>query len=269
MPKRYNIKWRESDFAEVRRVVKNYNAKLNRLKDREDLVDYLPDKITAKEIIENTKTRQALNLQLNKLQRFTRRGSEEIFTNAQGVTDIRYNANEFAIFKRSENVAKKKKKEFLENQDVTQGGESTGIKRVQMGKIKEVNLEPITQTVSEMNQREWDKMKSLMNKKLLRRANNEDARQALRNYVKGLIKEGYSDDIIEMLRHVDIDEFADVLDMDVFAEFDFIYGLEELKAKEEALISTWEKYITNTEHSYIDVEEIIDEVYQEDSYSGL
>lgn len=269
MSKRYNIKWRESDFAEVRRVVKNYNAKLKRLSGREDLQDFLPDKITAKEIISKVKTRQALNLQLNKMKRFTRKGSEEIVTNAQGVTTIKYQANEYAIFKRVENTAKKKRKDFLENQDVMQGTESTGQKRVSMGKIKEVNLEPITDTFKEMNQKDWDKMVALMEKKMLKRANRDYERQVLRNYIKGLIHEGYSDELIEMVLHVDLDKFIDVLDTNVFAEFDFIYGLEELKVKEEQLLRTWEQYMTDRENTFIDIEEIMDEIYEEDSNSGF
>ena len=267
MSKRYNIKWRDSDFEEVRRVVKNYNAKLNRLSGRDDLAALLPDKITAKEIISKVKTRQALNLELNKMKRFTRRGSEEIVTNAEGVTDIKYNINEFAIFKRVENTARRKKKAFLESQEVTQGGKSTGQTRAQMGSIKEVNLEPIEASYKEVNQANWNKLKALMNRKLLNRANQEDARRALRNYIKGLIHEGYSDELIEMVLHVDLDKFIDVLDTDVYAEFDFIYGLEELKAKEEALFKTWEQYMTDKENSFIDIEEILDEIYEEDSYS--
>lgn len=267
MSKRYNIKWRESDFEEVRRVVKNYNAKLNRLSDRDDLADLLPEKVTAKEIISKIKTRQAFNLELNKMKRFTRRGSEELVTNKEGVTDIKYNINEFSIFKRVENAARKRKKLFLENQDVTQGGVSTGQTRAQMGSIKEVNLNPIEHTYKDVNQANWNKLKALMDRKLLNRANQEDAKRALRNYIKGLIHEGYSDELIEMVLHVDLDKFIDILDTDVYAEFDFIYGLEELKAKEEALLRTWEQYTTDKENSFVDIEELIDEIYEEDSYS--
>lgn len=90
MPRQYNIKWREQDEKELRRVVRNFNDKLRRLvKKNPANSNILPqfwnektqgyeNRITLDQIKELIATRQDYNRQLNMLKRFSRRGAERI-----------------------------------------------------------------------------------------------------------------------------------------------------------------------------------------------
>lgn len=90
MPRQYNIKWREQDEKELRRVVRNFNDKLRRLvKKNPANSNILPqfwnektqdfeNRITIDQIKELIDTRQDYNRQLNMLKRFSRRGAEQI-----------------------------------------------------------------------------------------------------------------------------------------------------------------------------------------------
>lgn len=90
MPRQYNIKWREQDEKELRRVVRNFNDKLRRLvKKNPANSNILPqfwnektqeyeNRITLDQIKELIATRQDYNRQLNMLKRFSRRGAEQI-----------------------------------------------------------------------------------------------------------------------------------------------------------------------------------------------
>ena len=90
MPRQYNIKWREQDEKELRRVVRNFNDKLRRLvKKNPANSNILPqfwnektqefeNRITIDQIKELIATRQDYNRQLNMLKRFSRRGAEQI-----------------------------------------------------------------------------------------------------------------------------------------------------------------------------------------------
>lgn len=90
MPRRYNIRWREQDEKELRRVVRNFNDKLRRLvKKNPANSNILPqfwnektqefeNRITIGQIKELIDTRQDYNRQLNMLKRFSRRGAERI-----------------------------------------------------------------------------------------------------------------------------------------------------------------------------------------------
>lgn len=90
MPRQYNIKWREQDEKELRRVVRNFNDKLRRLvKKNPANSNILPqfwnektqeyeNRITIDQIKDLIATRQDYNRQLNMLKRFSRRGAEQI-----------------------------------------------------------------------------------------------------------------------------------------------------------------------------------------------
>lgn len=63
---------------QIRRIVNNYNAKVKRLSDREDLI--IPAKVYTREIKEGIKNRADLNRKLKNLQEFTKRGGETLIT---------------------------------------------------------------------------------------------------------------------------------------------------------------------------------------------
>ena len=77
----YNIKWNDSDEAEIKRVVKNYNAKINRLaKKNPEIKDILPVKRDWKEVKNLVATRNDLKKELNMLERFSKnRNSADVF----------------------------------------------------------------------------------------------------------------------------------------------------------------------------------------------
>lgn len=90
MPRQYNIRWREQDEKELRRVARNFNDKVRRLvKKNPANSSILPqfwnaqsnefeNKITTTQLKELISTRQDYNRVMNMLKRFSRRGAEEI-----------------------------------------------------------------------------------------------------------------------------------------------------------------------------------------------
>lgn len=90
MPKQYNIKWREQDEKELRRVARNFNDKLRReIKKNPENRNILPQfynentdqfesRITVQMLHDLIKTRADYNRMLNMLKRFSRRGAEKI-----------------------------------------------------------------------------------------------------------------------------------------------------------------------------------------------
>ena len=77
---------------EINRTIKNFNQKIARLeKEQRDL---LPSKITKKSLKNNVYTRTELQRKLKELQRFSKRGAEEVITTSGGVRLTRYELNE-------------------------------------------------------------------------------------------------------------------------------------------------------------------------------
>lgn len=76
MARQSGIRWRESDLAELRRTVKNYNAKINRQRkklieaDERYQASQLPPKASVRELRKAIETRQEYNTQMGEMQNF-------------------------------------------------------------------------------------------------------------------------------------------------------------------------------------------------------
>ena len=76
MSRQNNIRWRESDLKELRRLAKNYNAKITR--QRRKLIDadqryqasQLPQKVSVRELRQDIGTRKDFNTELKRMQNF-------------------------------------------------------------------------------------------------------------------------------------------------------------------------------------------------------
>lgn len=79
MSRKYNIRWSDADDAELKRVVKNFNAKLTRLAKKDPKnANALPERVSAANLKNMIETRQDLKRELNALRRFSERGAEEL-----------------------------------------------------------------------------------------------------------------------------------------------------------------------------------------------
>jgi hypothetical protein len=108
----YNIKWSDKDERELKRLVKNFNAKIKRLEDKEPfLKDSRPKRISYKDLKENIATRKDLNRELKSIERFTKRGAEAIRTTKQGVITTEWQFKEASIMQRIVTTKRRKKRE--------------------------------------------------------------------------------------------------------------------------------------------------------------
>ena len=88
MSRKYNIRWTDSDNEELKRAVRNFNAKVDRVaKKHPELASNLPEKVRVKELKELIDTRADLKRELNSLRRFSKKGAEQIIV----VTESNYN----------------------------------------------------------------------------------------------------------------------------------------------------------------------------------
>ena len=73
---------------EINRTIKNFNQKIARLEKQER--ELLPSKITKKDLKNSVYTREELQRKLKELQRFSKRGAEDIITTKGGVKLTQY-----------------------------------------------------------------------------------------------------------------------------------------------------------------------------------
>jgi len=248
MSRKYNIRWSQADEKELRRVVKNYNAKLSRLaKKSPDIKSALPEKVSAAQMRDMIETRQDLNRELNALRRFSQKGAEELVD----VPDNDYNLK-ITKWQKEEinrrvaviNRTRKQRLKKLQETEATQGGKGLGYSAApMMGKADQLSLSPIKGFTRYMNRADLRKRYAQLLKESKTgfwSARDEQTRQ---NYIKGLYDNFSSfdvEDIVKTIEGMDIDEFRKKFDSDQ-GKFETMYpnDNDEYIAALEQLKSLW------------------------------
>lgn len=194
MSREHSIRWRQSDEQELRRVVKNFNAKLTRLaKKNPDVINYLPDKISFADLKNTITTRKEFNRELNSLKRFTKRGSETIVTAKEsGLKTTKWEKNEVAIQVGIINRERTRKRKMLEKEEVTTRGQKTNLTRAQMSSIRMNELNKKTFNFDKIKKSDWKKYKETVKKQSHPNFQSEADNRLRENYIKGL-KEVFGD----------------------------------------------------------------------------
>ena len=229
MSKYHKIRWNESDEHELKRVVRNFNAKLRRL-EKKDPQKYnkntLPtfwdsetnsytNRVSVRQMKELINTRNDLKREINSLKRFTKRGSEEIVfipTNDNNVYITKWQRTEMKRRAAFINRRRKHRLEEIESIELEDSGKGLGYTRKEfgMGKI-EINelkqIEPFNPSTERYNIKA--RFRSIMKQSQTDYFNAKDF--ALRERFLQGMQENYREndikDIVSSIRDMDIKDF--------------------------------------------------------------
>lgn len=251
MPKRYNIRWQQSDDEELRKAVKNFNAKIDRLAKKDPKSkSALPEKVTVRQMKELVSTRQDLKREINSLRRFSKRGAEELVE----VPDSYYNLKvtkwqkedmnrRAAVINRRRNA----RRQEIADIEMTDRGKSLGYTRGQlgMGKADEVALEPMKVFTPKMTYTDMRKKMDVIRNESQSTYWNRREIMMMNNYIKSL-KENFSENdpdvksIIEAIENMDFKQFYKIWQAEG-GNFEMSYpgDTDEEKKYIKALKSTW------------------------------
>ena len=259
MSKQYNIKWREQDEKELRRVVRNFNDKLRRLvKENPENKNILPQfynekteefesRITIDGLKSLIQTRADYNRELNMLKRFSKRGAEKIVEapyNEYGSRTTKWQVQESA---RMVGIVNRKRQERLDKLNMvemmnSQGklgytvGEMFGMGLASKNKLKPTKSFTASQSQADIKQ----KFRALMTESATNYHMNRD--EILKdNYIRTLAENYKATDIADVVAKIkSMDSDAFVLKFEAKGDaFEFAYPpdseqyqnyLEEMKA---------------------------------------
>lgn len=243
MARKYQMRWNEGDRQKLQRVINNYNNKLYRVKkNNPDNAEYYPPRMTMKQAVEKIETRADYNRLINSLQRFSKRGAEEIVTSSRGAKATKWEVQEFQIAQRTVNAQRAKEREKIEAQNVKIGGKDTGQTRAAMGSIKENELKPNKTKFESKSQKEWDKARKAMDKALDAQAKLEKKERMRENYIKGLRDNNFLDaspELEKFIRGIDIDTFVETVELDETATFLFYKDPQAWETRREYIYNSW------------------------------
>lgn len=173
MQRKPNIKWRESDIINLEKQIRNFNAKIRRVKkNHPELAEYQPKPISKKEFMKNITTetvtptgeiigthitRQDFNREMNSLKRYSSiKGSEQpVKAKNTGNIVTKWEKKEVSLMvaQVNRNRARERKEMNVDRPDM------------QTGTRKQVELEPKKFDFDNVRSgKEWDKLKLTLHK---------------------------------------------------------------------------------------------------------
>lgn len=149
MPRISNIRWNENQNAELRKAVKNFNAKITRLeKKHPEIKNALPEKVSVKAMKELIGTRKDLQREINSLRRFTQRGAEELIVipgSKYNLKITKWQKKEMDIRLSVINKKRKERYDYISEIQATLRGKELGytVGDIGMGSVDENAVKPM------------------------------------------------------------------------------------------------------------------------------
>lgn len=224
MQKQYNIKWRKIDQVNLRRAVKNYNAKRARLIKKNPVIEeFLPPKASTVTIKKELTTRRDFDNKIKSLQRFSRPNAEKIVVNPQGVAITQYEKTEATIKLRAIN---RYRFEARKRADVS-------TEKGTMGTIRANNLAPKKFNFKGMSEKDWGKFVESVDKQSTLRYRIETDERYKENYITALWNvfgmEGAV--AVELVRQIPAPVLVNAYYSNPLLSIDYVYGAKERAEK--------------------------------------
>lgn len=240
MQKRYNIKWRDTDEKALAKAVRKFNAKRTRLlKQVPELEEFLPAKLSTKELKKTIKTRRDFNNEINSIERFMQKGAEKPIVTKEGVKTTAYEKQEIGIKVRAINArrAAERKKANVSTEKGT------------MGTIRANNLLPKQVNLDKIKKSDWRKFVESVEKQARDSYSADKYERYKENFIKGLENAfGEKGKALQALaQQIDPETLTQMYYDDPILQIDFIYDPIEMQTKIDAMTEHLEMYLDNME----------------------
>lgn len=251
MSRTHNIRWTENDSKEIRRTVKNFNAKVKRLEKKyagQDVV--LPEKVSAKELKNLIGTRTDLERELKSLRRFSsKRGSEKLVKapiTENTIYITKWQRTEMNRLKGIVNAKRKTRFEMITDIQMEHRNTPLGYSVGEFGGMRqqEVNaLKPVKAFTEKMDKYDISKKFRALRKHAQSDYFRRADRRLLENFL-GAIDNTFGEDakeLMDVIREMDFKEFYKKFKAN-HGQFEYASDIPEdadLKGYLEELKSTW------------------------------
>lgn len=230
MGKSNRIKWTETDYKELQRQRKNYNAKITRLENKGYNPALLPERLSTKKIIAETEFRKDLrNLQKDVIN-FTKRGSEELVTYKGQALPAFEKKRVESMIRSVQQVKANKRKQLSETKGNTHLATETELRPLNVDKPR--------------NLIEWQKFVKSLEKQYSTAKKIGQAKAYKNNYLKSIKSlGGIGKELYDYINGLDPETIAAGYLQDAVMEIDFTYDPTAAKSKVTAALSAWKSFV--------------------------
>lgn len=220
MSKVYKIRWRESDQDDLRKAVKNFNAKITRLEKKyPGQKNALPERMSVREIKELVTSRNDLKRELNSLRRFTRPGAEQLVdvpTSEYNLKTTKWQKEEMSRRVARINRKRKDRYDAIKDIEMSSRGEKLGYtvgqadESIGMGSIDSNSTKPMNAFTAKMTRTDLNyKFKSIM----------RESQENYWNEREEIMRQTYIRTLLENFKKEDIEDVIDAIENMDFKEF--------------------------------------------------
>ena len=241
---------------QINKTIKNFNQKIARLEKEERQL--LPSKITKKELKSDYTTRTDLVRKLKELQRFSKRGAEDIVTSSGGIKTTRYEL--INLIKERSRAKRSLTRELktLETESPTIFGKKTFSTYAQMGDSRYLSIKKkrkaLEKDIRKMDREEYERYKKLIGKVNENYSNMNILKD---NYLRMLTDLGYHygydnkklEELKNKLKDLNNDKFTELFNTE-----------KSIKAVTEYYPTT-KKLKKMTEEDYQDIKKDVTQLY--------
>ena len=222
------IRWRKKDLHNLRKAVKRFNAKIDRIaKKNPQVKQYLPEKMSVRQIRTEITERKDFNRILKSVNRFMQRGAENLTTLGNGVIITRFEKRELQYARQSINArraaARRRAAEFS----------GAG-----MGSVQYWENQPV-KNLDEINIRNFENFTKRLKEEIKESRQIEKRDMFLANWTQALFN-AFGDDLAQQVlretENIDRDTLVEMLEYNPAADIDFVYSPIEAQALASRLI---------------------------------
>lgn len=234
----------------------NFESKRRRiLAKNPDAAEYLPPKLTMKQLVSYVQNEGNVNELVNMLRSFSKKGAETPVKSSKGKTSTKWAVDTITQLKRKAwEVEQKQNEELMEKPVTIKGkeigstmGENVTTKRDEPFEYREFNFDNVGKS-------DWANTIKYIEAKLLPERTAELQDRLIQNYVKALIRIGADDETIHILERVPKEIILEKMKTDRYANIDFIYDPVNLAERLADIKEIWGKYATEEPHHSFDIE---------------
>lgn len=236
------IRWREKDKQLLKKKVRNYNSKINRLIKKNYDIELIPEKMNYKELTKNIKNRSQFNDTIKIVNAMTKRGSEEKVKSNRGLTLPRFTINKIKTEVRAINRARQKTKKKYENLQPTDRGQKLD---EGMKEYRDMNVNKIRDkkfNFKNMSRKDFDFFKKTMGEYNIDTSKKDN--QYRQNYYKSL-RNNLTDEqykkIVNVLNNLPTDVLVEKFYTDLNVNIGFNYDEFQQETKYKEIIKAWKR----------------------------
>ena len=232
MGKSSRIKWSETDYKELQRQRKNYNAKITRLENKGYNPALLPARISTKQIIAETEFRRDLQNLQKEIINFTKRGSEELTVYKGQVIPTFEKKRVETMIRSVQQVKANKRRQLSQEKGNTHLSKETELTALNIDKPR--------------NLIEWQKFVKSLEKQYSTAVTVARAKAYKSNYLKAIKSLGsIGKELHDYINGLDPETIAAGYLQDAVMEIDFTYDPTAAKSKVSAALSAWKSFVSS------------------------